>query len=113
MTKTRILLGITLALFTLANLWALEQFGFAGTWESILGAEFPTKLILFDLLIALSLVMTWMWNDARERGATVWPYLLVTLALGSIGPLLYLIRRESARKAAASGAEHGRVAQHA
>ena len=105
MTKTQILLGVVLAAFGLANVWALEQFGFRGTWENILSAGFPTKLILFDLLIALSLVMTWMWNDARERGATLWPYLVLTLALGSVGPLLYLIRRESARKAAASGRE--------
>ena len=43
MTKTRILLGVVLAVFGFANVWALEQFGFVGTWENMLGAGFPTQ----------------------------------------------------------------------
>ncbi len=114
MTKTQILLGVALVAFGFENVWAIAHFGFIGTWESLLSADFPTQLILFDLLIALSMVMVWMWNDARERGATVWPYLVVTLALGSIGPLVYLIRRESARKHAVTDiAERGHATQPA
>ena len=113
MNKTQILLGIVLVVFGFETVWAIEQFGFVGFFENLLGAGFPTQLVSFDLVIALSLVSVWMWNDARERAATVWPYLVVTLALGSIGPLLYLIRRESARKAAAGGGERSRAAQPA
>ncbi len=113
MTKTQILLGVVLAVFGFETAWAVAHFGFIGVFENLIQAEFPTHLVFFDLTIALTMVMVWMWNDARERGATVWPYLLLTLATGSVGPLLYLIRRESARKQAANGVEHGRVAQHA
>jgi len=114
MTKIQILLGVVLAVFGFENAWALAHYGFIGTWENLIAADFPTHLVIFDLLIALSLVMVWMWNDARERGATVWPYLVVTLAVGSIGPLLYLIRRESARRhLATDGGERGRAAQPA
>ena len=113
MTKTQILLGIVLAVFGFETAWAISQYGFVGVFENLIQAEFPTHLVFFDLTIALTMVMVWMWNDARERGATVWPYLLLTLATGSVGPLLYLIRRESARKHVVSDAEHGRVAQHA
>jgi hypothetical protein len=51
-------------------------------------------------VIALSLILAWIWRDARTRGATLWPYVLLTAAFGSVGPLLYLIRRESALRAA-------------
>ncbi len=113
MTKTQILLGVVLAAFGIENVYAIAQFGYIGFFENLLSAGLPTLLVFSDLLIALSLVMVWMWNDARARGATLWPYLVLTLALGSIGPLLYLIRRESAHKAATSGGEHGRAVQPA
>ena len=35
-----------------------------------------------------------MWGDARERGLPFWPYAVLGLFLGSVGPLAYLIHRE-------------------
>jgi hypothetical protein len=114
MTKIQILLGIVLAAFGFETAWAIAQFGYVGFFENLLNAGFPTMLVAFDLVIALSLVAAWMWSDARERGATLWPYLVLTVALGSVGPLLYLIRRESARKHATTNApERSRAAQPA
>ena len=46
-----------------------------------------------DLCVALTLVTAWMVDDARRRGATIWPYLLATPVLGSISPLVYLALR--------------------
>jgi hypothetical protein len=108
MNKTQILLGVVLAAFGFETAWAIAHFGYVGFFENLLRAGFPTLLAVADLLIALSLVSVWMWNDARERGATLWPYLVLTLTLGSVGPLLYLIRRESSKRA-----ESGVVAAHA
>ena len=33
-----------------------------------------------------------MWNDAKARGISPIPYLVVSLFLGSVGPLAYLLR---------------------
>ena len=49
--------------------------------------------ILTDLIIALSIFLSWMVPDARARGISPVPYVLLTLTLGSIGALAYLIRR--------------------
>jgi hypothetical protein len=43
-----------------------------------------------------------MWRDATARGVSVIPYVLLTVTLGSIGPLVYLFNRE--RQAAPAGA---------
>jgi hypothetical protein len=97
MTRTQIVLGLVLAAFGFESAWAVHQFGLVGVFEQIF-STFGGGLVFFDLAIALSLVMVWMWRDARARGATVWPYLIATLVLGSVGPLSYLIVRESALK---------------
>ena len=47
-----------------------------------------------DLVVALSILVVWMVQDARSRGVAFAPYILLTLLLGSFGPLTYLIRRE-------------------
>jgi hypothetical protein len=103
MNKIQILLGLVLAVFSFETAWAVSQLGYVGFFEQLL-SSFAGGLVLFDLVIALSLVMVWMWRDAAQRGATVWPYLVLTLALGSVGPLSYLIVRESALRSAARGA---------
>lgn len=89
----RILLLITLILFgalTVAGLW---QEGLSGIvaphFQSFAGGQ-----VFADLVIALSLAMVWIWHDAKAHGRTPWPWILATLALGSFGPLLYLLTRK-------------------
>jgi hypothetical protein len=100
MTRLQIVLGVVLAAFSFETAWALQHFGFVGFFENLF-SSFAGMLVLFDLTIALSLVLAWMWRDARERGASFWPYVPLTLAFGSVGPLLYLIVRVGALKRAA------------
>ncbi len=46
--------------------------------------------VLADLVIALLLVLSYLVPDARKAGRNPWPWLVLTLFLGSIAPLLYL-----------------------
>ena len=49
--------------------------------------------MLVDLAIALMIALGWLVGDARRRGVPAWPFVVLTLFLGSIGPLLYLSLR--------------------
>ena len=92
MNWKRALLVALLAAFSAMTARVLWEHGYFGFYDLML-ANSATQLGMFDLVIALALICTWMIEDARSRGE--WPvlYVLLTLAFGSAGPLLYLIRR--------------------
>jgi hypothetical protein len=50
--------------------------------------------VFADLVIALTLACIWMVKDAREQGISAWPFVAITLLMGSFGPLAYLVMRE-------------------
>jgi hypothetical protein len=85
------LLAFVLFDFSVLNVYVLSQYGL-GDFLELLTANAVTVLAFVDLTIALSLIVVWMWNDAKDRGISALPYLAITLVLGSIGPLLYLLR---------------------
>ena len=89
-------IGLSLVLLDFAGLsaYAVYRYGYVGVFEQLL-ANVATATLFVDAVIALSLITLWMWGDARERGLSLLPYLLLTLTFGSVGPLLYLIRREA------------------
>lgn len=45
--------------------------------------------VIADLVVALILVCCWILVDAKKTGRNPWPYLIATLFVGSIAPLLY------------------------
>lgn len=72
---------------------ALADHGYWG----IIAPHFQTfgaAQVLTDLVILALLSCVWMVSDARTRGLNPWPFVVLTLAAGSFGPLLYLLRRE-------------------
>jgi hypothetical protein len=86
----RLLLIPVLAAFSALSLAAVWQHGYWGIitmhFQSLGGAQ-----VLADLVIALLLVLGWMWQDARASNRNFWFWCLLTLAGGSFGPLLYLL----------------------
>ncbi|MGH7899880.1 MAG: DUF2834 domain-containing protein [Candidatus Binatia bacterium] len=91
MNGKQILLGLVLADFVGFTLYAIYVHGLVGLFEAVLSTT-AGQLAMVDLTIALSLILIWLWQDAGRRGISPIPYVLLTLGLGSVGPLLYLIR---------------------
>ncbi len=89
----RIALITVIVAFGALSALALEQHGYWG----IIAYHLPSSAgwqVGADLVIACSLAMIWMFADARKTGRNVWPYLAITLVLGSFGPLSYLLLRD-------------------
>lgn len=91
----RTLVVVTLVLFGALSAVALWQHGYLGLFEQSL-ASWAGRQVLADLVIALTLVIVWIWRDAKATGRNAWPWIATTLALGSFGPLGYLLTRRRA-----------------
>jgi hypothetical protein len=92
-----LLLAVT-TLFSAFTGWVVWQTGFLGFFQQLLASPVGWQ-VLADIAIALFLVLAWMKHDARARARRFWPWALLTVALGSIGPLLYLLSRPRASRA--------------
>jgi hypothetical protein len=92
MNIKQIALGIVLAGFSILTAYALLGYGYVGFFREVI-SNLASVTLLVDLVISLTIILAFLGNDARERGVSLVPYLLLTLAFGSVGPLLYLIRR--------------------
>ena len=93
-SKYRSLIIITLILFGALTGLAIWHDGITGIFGSII-SSFGSAQIYIDLFIALVLIMIWMWHDAKATGRNPLPWIIATLAVGSFGPLVYLLTRKS------------------
>lgn len=89
----RIALIAVIVAFTALSALAIEQHGYLGIFAYSLASSAGWQ-VLADLVISCTLAMVWMFADARKTGRNVWPYIALTLAAGSFGPLLYLSLRD-------------------
>jgi len=75
--------------FTLLSLYAVYKVGYWGVISYQL--QNPAGWQVFaDLVIACVLLLTLITPDAKRKGRNPWPYIAVTIFLGSFGPLLYI-----------------------
>jgi hypothetical protein len=87
-------LGIVIGGFAVLSAIALRDVGYFG----ILRPHFETwggAQVFTDLVILAVLSCFWMYRDAGRRGMPCWPFIALTLAAGSFGPLAYLLVREA------------------
>ena len=93
----RPLLIVITAAFSVFTFWVLAQTGLVGFYVQLF-SSFAGVQVFVDIVIALVLVLGWMWRDAPATGRRFWPYAALTLTLGSIGPLLYLLLTPAAAR---------------
>lgn len=96
----RLWLIITLIAFLAVTAGALWQHGYVGIFEHQL-QNLAGLQVLVDLVIALSLFVVWMWRDAKLGGRNPWPWLVLILATGSIGALVYVLMYKTNESVAA------------
>jgi len=89
------ILASVLLFFVGINLYALTMSGWDGFLSFIDGANGWTVLAVTDLCISLGLVSVWLIQDAKSRGRSALGYVLLTITTGSIGPLVYLLNRDT------------------
>jgi hypothetical protein len=87
--------------FSAYSVWITIEHGYFGFLDLATDGGWGLQVLL-DLVISLFLVSTMIVRDARERKVVAWPWLLLTVALGSIGPLAYLAFRPSKSAARAA-----------
>lgn len=93
MSARVLVLSVVLVLFGTLTAVALFDVGYMG----IITPHFQSwgaGQVLADLVILAVLSCVWMAGDAPTRGLPAWPFIVLTLAAGSFGPLTYLLVRD-------------------
>ncbi len=90
------LAAVSLLTFSVFSTFVVVEHGYFGFIEEVMLASDWGLQVFLDLCIALFLFTSWMMKDAKARSIPLWPYVLATLSLGSIGALAYLVHRELA-----------------
>lgn len=85
----RILAIILLIPFSILSVYAVAKVGYFGIFEYQLHSPGGWQ-VFADLVIACALLFVWIFPDAKRYQRNPWPYVGITLFLGSLGPLLYL-----------------------
>jgi Terpene cyclase DEP1 len=93
----RIIIIIVLILFGALSAAAVWQEGVINIFSAI-PRSLGSVQIFVDLVIACMLINVWIWRDAKEQGRNPWPWIIMTLAIGSFGPLFYLLTRPTTTK---------------
>lgn len=92
-SKTQKLALLVFGLFFFWTIYLCQGYNYV-TFFKPLFAVGPGVQVLTDLTIAMSLILIWIYHDCQKAGRRFWVYFVITLFLGSFGPLLYFILRK-------------------
>ena len=95
-----IVLASLFVVFTTYTVSVMVAHGHDG-FLTLAGQEPWAMQLLLDLLLMLGLFVAWLVPDAKAHKLPVWPYVLLTLVMGSMGALVYLVHREIVRRRSA------------
>ena len=88
------LVGAVLAGFVALNGYAFyADGGLMGLVNMVVALRGWGLVLGVDLMIALTMVAVWIIRDARKQGSSGVAWALLTVTAGSIGSLLYLLRK--------------------
>ena len=88
MTRQKLAIALLIP-FTILSLYAIQQVGYIGIFDYQVHSPAGWQ-VFCDLVIACVLTFVWIIPDAKRFGRNPWPYFVITIFLGSFGPLLYL-----------------------
>jgi hypothetical protein len=83
-------LWIVATAFSAFSLWVLLQIGYLDIWRGGF-ANLGSTQITLDLVIACAIGIGFIARDCRAQGQIWWPWAVLTLSLGSIGLMAYLL----------------------
>lgn len=92
MKLTKFAMAAVLAAFSSLTAYVVVVYGFSGFYREVFQNP-ATALCIADLAISLLLIIAWMVKDAKKEGRNAITFVLITLAIGAAGPLLYLLTR--------------------
>ena len=88
MPNRKILSWILLIPFLLLTAYALMEVGYLGIFDYHRHSPAGWQVFI-DLVISLLLLLTFLIPHARDHGRNPWPWVLATLVVGVIAPLVY------------------------
>lgn len=107
MSRDKLIVGLLLVDLLALSIYAIAQEGVGGLWQHLSSMGWWGWQLTADLVIALGLGMVWLWRDARRRGVSGAGWVALTLLSGSIGLMLYLLRRPAVDSAGDSVVDAG------
>lgn len=78
--------------FAVLSAWAIAEKGLFGFVPLVRDEPWALQM-LFDIGLAAFFACKWIAGDARKRGLTAWPFILMTCSTGSFGILAYAVWR--------------------
>lgn len=87
--NNRLVATAVLIPFLAFSLWVVATCGPLGFLD-LAGREPWALQLLLDLAITSAFSIHWMLRDARVTGRNAWPFVVGTIAVGSIAALVYI-----------------------